>query len=312
MGSTSTPFSASRSWAGGPARIQLLHLREPLAISTVPSDQSIRGLRQQTLAVWAAVEQACAREDFRPRPGRLCDHCAYHAYCPAVGGDLSRLDGETTVPTLSGSVPVVAGGGSRPPVNTVRWRSPTVPIPEGVDRFDALVDEWFDAHLRGRPAVDRIMYSASALGDHGLIWLALAAVQAARRRERLAPPTPARRGRARDRIGAGQRPGQVDVPAHPAGPPGTTPPPAAPTSHQQLPERARHRGLLRGGPAPRRRPVGPLYYVIAVIVAASRIHVKIHYASDVIGGIAIGVGLGELTRHLVPVGARGARGARCP
>ena len=52
-----------------PARVQLLHLREPLAISTVPSDQSIRGLRQQTLAVWAAVEQACAREDFRPRPG---------------------------------------------------------------------------------------------------------------------------------------------------------------------------------------------------------------------------------------------------
>jgi putative RecB family exonuclease len=74
-----------------PARVQLLHLREPLAISTIPSDQSIRGLRQQTLAVWAAVEQACAREDFRPRPGRLCDHCAYHTYCPAFGGDLAQL-----------------------------------------------------------------------------------------------------------------------------------------------------------------------------------------------------------------------------
>jgi putative RecB family exonuclease len=74
-----------------PVRVQLLHLREPLAISTVPSDQSIRGLRQQTLAVWAAVEQACAREDFRPRPGRLCEHCAYHDYCPAFGGDLARL-----------------------------------------------------------------------------------------------------------------------------------------------------------------------------------------------------------------------------
>ena len=48
----------------------------------------------------------------------------------------------------------------------------------------------------------------------------------------------------------------------------------------------------------------PLYYVIAVIVAASRIHVKIHYASDVIGGIALGIGLGELTRRLVPVGTR--------
>jgi putative RecB family exonuclease len=74
-----------------PDRVQLLHLREPLAISTVPSDQSIRGLQQQTTAIWAAVEHACEREDFRPKPGRLCDYCAYHELCPAVGGDLSRL-----------------------------------------------------------------------------------------------------------------------------------------------------------------------------------------------------------------------------
>jgi putative RecB family exonuclease len=75
-----------------PARIQLLHLREPISISTTPSDQSIRGLQQQTGAIWTAVEQACAREDFRPRPGRLCDYCAYHEFCPAVGGDLGRLE----------------------------------------------------------------------------------------------------------------------------------------------------------------------------------------------------------------------------
>jgi putative RecB family exonuclease len=74
-----------------PARVQLLHLREPLAISTVPSDQSIRGLQQQAGAIWKAVEQACQREDFRPKPGRLCSYCAYHEYCPAVGGDLARL-----------------------------------------------------------------------------------------------------------------------------------------------------------------------------------------------------------------------------
>jgi putative RecB family exonuclease len=74
-----------------PARIQLLHLREPVAISTVPSEQSIRGLRQQTMAVWSAVERACEREDFRPKPGRLCGYCAYHAYCPAVGGDLAKV-----------------------------------------------------------------------------------------------------------------------------------------------------------------------------------------------------------------------------
>jgi putative RecB family exonuclease len=70
-----------------PGRIQLLHLREPLAISTIPSDQSVRGLHQRTLAVWDAVERACQREDFQPRPGPMCAHCAFHAYCPVFGGD---------------------------------------------------------------------------------------------------------------------------------------------------------------------------------------------------------------------------------
>jgi putative RecB family exonuclease len=80
-----------------PSRVQLLHLREPLAISTTPSDQSVRGLRQQTQAIWSAVERACEREDFRPKPGRLCQWCAYHEYCPAVGGDLTRLGAHVPV-----------------------------------------------------------------------------------------------------------------------------------------------------------------------------------------------------------------------
>lgn len=71
-----------------PARVQLFHLREPLAISTVPSDQSIAGLQRQAVAIWAAVKRACLQEDFRPKPGRLCDWCGYHAYCPAMGGNL--------------------------------------------------------------------------------------------------------------------------------------------------------------------------------------------------------------------------------
>lgn len=74
-----------------PDRIQLLHLREPLVISAVPSEQSIRGMRLQTSAVWSAVESACRKEDFRPKPGRLCGSCSFHEFCPAVGGDLARL-----------------------------------------------------------------------------------------------------------------------------------------------------------------------------------------------------------------------------
>jgi putative RecB family exonuclease len=74
-----------------PARVQLLHLREPMIISTTPTEQSVRGLHVQTMAVWSAVERACEREDFRPKPGRMCSWCAFHSYCPAVGGDLSLL-----------------------------------------------------------------------------------------------------------------------------------------------------------------------------------------------------------------------------
>jgi putative RecB family exonuclease len=79
-----------------PARVQLFHLREPLAISTTPSDQSIAGLERQAVAIWAAVKRACVQEDFRPKPGRLCDWCGYHAYCPAMGGDLPLSHAPTT------------------------------------------------------------------------------------------------------------------------------------------------------------------------------------------------------------------------
>jgi putative RecB family exonuclease len=80
-------FLCEQVFGRRPARVQLLHLREPLTISTIPSDQSIRGLRQRTAAVWEAVERACEREDFRPKPGPLCQFCAFQAYCPAWGGD---------------------------------------------------------------------------------------------------------------------------------------------------------------------------------------------------------------------------------
>ena len=44
----------------------------------------------------------------------------------------------------------------------------------------------------------------------------------------------------------------------------------------------------------------PVYYAVAVVVAASRVHVKIHFPSDVIGGILIGAALGELGRRVLP------------
>jgi len=47
--------------------------------------------------------------------------------------------------------------------------------------------------------------------------------------------------------------------------------------------------------------LAPLYYAAATVVALSRIHVKIHHASDVAGGIAIGMALGRAGRHVAPL-----------
>ena len=72
-----------------PARVQLLYLADPVAIISTPTDQSTRGVERKLAAIWAAVERACEREDFRPNPSRLCDWCAFKAYCPSFGGDVT-------------------------------------------------------------------------------------------------------------------------------------------------------------------------------------------------------------------------------
>ena len=85
-------FLCERMLGRRPARVQLLHLQEPVAISTVPSEQSIRALEMRTKAIWSTVERACQTEDFRPRPGRLCDFCSYKSLCPAFGGSIDLID----------------------------------------------------------------------------------------------------------------------------------------------------------------------------------------------------------------------------
>jgi len=81
-----------------PSRVQLLYLNEPVAILSAPSEQSIRAMRSRTAAVWAAVVRACETEDFRPRPGPLCDWCPFRHYCPAWGGDPSLAAHAATTP----------------------------------------------------------------------------------------------------------------------------------------------------------------------------------------------------------------------
>jgi putative RecB family exonuclease len=70
-----------------PVRVQLMYLSRPEVLSISPSEQSVTGMERRALALYAAVERACARDDFRPNRSRLCDWCNFQAFCPAWGGD---------------------------------------------------------------------------------------------------------------------------------------------------------------------------------------------------------------------------------
>lgn len=70
-----------------PERIQLLYLADAVRITATPTTQSIVGHERKANAVWSAIERACIREEFRPKPSKLCDWCSFKEWCPAFGGD---------------------------------------------------------------------------------------------------------------------------------------------------------------------------------------------------------------------------------
>lgn len=185
-----------------------------------------------------------------------------------------------------------------------RWVPPAITLPEEgwIADFDQTVDQMFARWIRGRPVPDAVFYAASAVGDHGFVWLVIACVQAARRRD-----ANWRRRLVRAATGLGIESALVNGPVkwmfrrrRPVheGPralylrqPRTS---SFPSGHATAAFFAA--AILRDDD-----PWWPAYYALAVIVASSRMHVKIHHASDVVGGALLGALLGELTRQMVPI-----------
>jgi undecaprenyl-diphosphatase len=173
-----------------------------------------------------------------------------------------------------------------------------------VERFDQRVDELFERYLRGRPLADRLFYGASALGDHGLIWLILAAAQGLRSEDHwrralqvavgLGAESALVNGPVKWLFGRARPTSPIDRPL-PLRQPRTS---SFPSGHASAAFFAAAL-LSEGDPALR-----PLYYGLAVVVALSRIHVRIHHASDVAAGAALGAVLGEIARRLMPWPAR--------
>jgi undecaprenyl-diphosphatase len=176
-----------------------------------------------------------------------------------------------------------------------------------VERFDRWVDELFDA-LRGSEPADRIFYAVTELADFSLLWLLAATARAAWRDEEIPNALRVATVLAAESVvvnGAVKsvfkrerpviqvpRPHKLRVPLTTSFPSGHSS--AAVVAAMLLAQRSRRK---------------PLWYALAVLVASSRVYVRIHHASDVVGGLALGAVLGMVARRLWPLD-RGPLGTR--
>ncbi|WP_416905050.1 PD-(D/E)XK nuclease family protein [Micromonospora echinospora] len=69
-----------------PRVLRLLYLRDAEVCDYTPDAEELERFERTVVALWRAIEQATERQDFRPRPSRLCDWCSHQAHCPTFGG----------------------------------------------------------------------------------------------------------------------------------------------------------------------------------------------------------------------------------
>lgn len=69
-----------------PRVLRLLYLKDAEVCDYTPDEDELRRFERTVVALWQAIEQATVRQDFRPRPSRLCDWCSHQALCPSFGG----------------------------------------------------------------------------------------------------------------------------------------------------------------------------------------------------------------------------------
>lgn len=175
-----------------------------------------------------------------------------------------------------------------------------------VRRFDDVVDGFFD-RIRGNAVVDRTFYTASELADWSLLWHLLAVERGLRRRGDLDGTF-----RIVTLIGAESlfvngfvkslfrrsRPVHDSPRPHRLRRPRSS---SFPSGHASA-------AAVFFVVAGEGDTLAPIYAVLAATVAASRIHVRIHHASDVVGGVLLGGVLGLGLRRWWPDGRRWPRG----
>lgn len=69
-----------------PKRLQLAYLGDGVVVSHEPTESEMHTLEARVRSIWAGIEDTARSGDWRPRPSRLCDWCAFRDRCPAFGG----------------------------------------------------------------------------------------------------------------------------------------------------------------------------------------------------------------------------------
>ena len=206
-------------------------------------------------------------------------------------------------PIRDAAIDVLGGTPSsleRPAVDPVTFVLPA-PMAQAVRAFDRAVDARFDA-LRGRPTVDRVLYGASALGDFSLLWhmtgvaRALAGPRQEKEAVRLAASLAVESVLINGVVKSWFRRERPDWEQH--RPRNIRKPRSSsfPSGHATSGFMAAT--LLGAG---RSRRTKATWYGVAAVVAASRVHVRIHHASDVVAGATIGLGLGAAAKRWWPL-----------
>ncbi len=69
-----------------PRLLQLMYLGSGEIVRYEPDESDLLATERKIEALWQAIQRARESGDWRPRPGRICDWCAFKAICPAFGG----------------------------------------------------------------------------------------------------------------------------------------------------------------------------------------------------------------------------------
>lgn len=167
-----------------------------------------------------------------------------------------------------------------------------------VEAFDETVEQLF-ARLRGNPVADRVFYTASELGNFSILWHALAWAGATSKRGRcralrvsvaLAVESALVNGPIKSAFNRSRPLAEHDHP-HRLRQPLTS---SLPSGHASAAVVA---AALLSESRHQRWP----FWAAASVVAASRVHVRIHHASDVVVGALVGAVIARLLKKLWPL-----------